>query len=137
MSLVKGAPPANTSPIATTGETIMNASISLASLLICQPPERRRAAFAARSAPAPAMNATEFLGGMHSPPAEQALAKSQLLALPDANTKLVCLEGELWLTRAGDSEDYILGPGRSFTVRRSDRAAVQALKASRVRLTPA
>jgi quercetin dioxygenase-like cupin family protein len=71
---------------------------------------------------------------MHIAGVERVLAKSQLLALPDANAKLVCLEGELWLTRDGDSEDYILGPGRSFTVRRGDRAAVQALKPSRVRL---
>ena len=114
----------------------MNASISLASLLICQPPEIRRAAFARRPAPVPADHATEFRTGMHGQGVEQALAKRQLLALPDANAKLVCLEGELWLTRNGDGEDHILGPGRSFAIRRADLAAVQALKASRVRLIP-
>lgn len=112
----------------------MNATANLASSLICQSPERRRALFAARSAPAPAANATEFRAGMHTPGIEQALGKNRLLALSDANATLVCLEGELWLTRDGDSEDYILGPGRSFTVRRGDRAVVQALKSSRVRL---
>ena len=71
---------------------------------------------------------------MHAPAIERGLAKSQLLALPDMDMTLVCLEGELWLTREGDSEDYILGPGGSFTVRRGDRAAVQALRPSRVRI---
>lgn len=115
----------------------MNASISLASLLICQPPEKRRAAFATRSAPIPGNNDTAFLSSIYAGNRERVLAKRDLLALPDANAKLVCLEGELWLTRDGDIEDHILGPGRSFAVRRGDRAAVQALKASRVLLIAA
>ena len=104
----------------------MNAPISLASLLICQPPEVRRAAFAARPAAAPARNATEFHTGMHAPHREQFLAKRQLLALPDADATLACLEGELWLTREGDSEDHILGPGGSFAVRRGDRSVARS-----------
>lgn len=115
----------------------MNPSISLVSSLICQPPEKRRAAFAARPAPTSAGNATEFPIGMHSAGVEHALAKDQLLALPDVNAQLVCLEGEFWLTREGDGEDYIVGPGRSVTVRRGDRAVVEALQAGRVRLVPA
>ena len=113
----------------------MNAAAYLASSLICRSREKRRALFAARSAQAPAVNATEFREGMHTPGVERALAKRQLLALPDANATLVCLEGELWLTREADSEDHILGPGRSFAIRRGDRAAVQALKPSRLRLS--
>lgn len=62
------------------------------------------------------------------------LAVHQMLVLPDENLSLTCLAGELWLTRDGDVEDYILGPGQSFVVRRGDQAAVQALKPSRVRL---
>jgi hypothetical protein len=135
MSLVKAAPGANTSLIATNRRNLMNPSISLASLLICQPPEARRAAFAARPAAAPARNATEFRTGMHASSREQFLAKRQLLTLPDAGATLACLEGELWLTREGDSEDHILGPGGSFRVRRGDRAAVQALQPSRLRLS--
>ena len=115
----------------------MNAAISLASLLVCQSPEVRRSALIQRPAPAPAGNGTEFLTGMHILDPEGLLAKRQLLALPDADATLVCLEGELWLTREGDGEDHILGPGRSFTIRRGDRAAVQALKASRMLLLPA
>lgn len=115
----------------------MDATANLASSLILPSQEQRRTRFPAAAAPAPAANATEFLTGMHLPGVERALAKNRMLALPDANLTLVCLAGELWLTRDGDSEDYILGPGQTFTVRRGDGTAAQALRPSRVRLTPA
>ncbi|MCX7157347.1 MAG: DUF2917 domain-containing protein [Rhodocyclales bacterium] len=115
----------------------MNATADLAYTPICPSLEKRRALFAAVAAQAPAGNATEFHTGMHMPAVERTLAKNQLLALPDENLTLVCLSGELWLTRDGDREDYILGPGRSFVVRRGDEAIVQALRASRVRLASA
>ncbi len=115
----------------------MNTSAYLASSLLCQPREKRRARFAELSAPASAANATGFLTGMQGPGVERALARNQLLALPAADTKLVCLEGEVWLTRDGDIEDYILGPGKTFLARRSDQVMVQALQPSRVRLAPA
>ena len=118
----------------------MNATVSLASALICQPREKRRALFAARSAKAPATDATEFRSGMHTARQaglDQALGKAQLLALPDGRATLLCLAGELWLTRDGDIEDYFLHPGESFEVRRGDRAVVQALQPSRIRLIAA
>lgn len=67
-------------------------------------------------------------------PRDRSLAARQMLELPDENLSLTCLAGELWLTRDGDIEDYILGPGQSFVLRRGDQAAVQALRPSRVRL---
>ncbi|MDP2811997.1 MAG: DUF2917 domain-containing protein [Rhodocyclaceae bacterium] len=115
----------------------MNASAQLASSLICQSREKRRALFAALPAPASATDATEFRTGMHVSGIERVLAKSQLLALPAGDLTLTCLGGELWLTRDGDIEDYILGAGQSFVVRRGDQAAVQALQPSRVRLVAA
>ncbi len=115
----------------------MDATAYLASSLICQSQGRRRSLFAAVAAQAAAGNATEFPVGMHLPSAERTLAKNQLLALPDGNLTLVCVDGELWLTRDGDREDYILGPGRSFAVRHGDEAIVQALRPSRVRLAAA
>jgi len=115
----------------------MNATADLAFTPACPSREQRRALFAAAAAPAPAGNATEFLAGMHEPAGEQTLAKNQLLALPKANLTLTCLAGELWLTRDGDREDYILGPGRSFAIRRGDGTVVHALRPSRVRLTGA
>ena len=65
------------------------------------------------------------------------LARNELLALPDEDLDLICLSGKLWLTRDGDVEDYVLGAGQSFALRRGDKAAVQALQASRVRLIAA
>lgn len=65
---------------------------------------------------------------------EEELAAHSFLALPDAALTLVCLAGELWLTRDGDIEDHILGVGQGFTIRRGDQAAVQALRPSRIRL---
>jgi hypothetical protein len=92
-------------------------------------------------------NATGFHLGMYRscanyvkaarPAAEHKLAAHQIFALPDEDLTLICLAGELWLTRDGDIEDYILGPGHSFVVRRGDQVAVQALKPSRVRLITA
>ncbi len=57
-----------------------------------------------------------------------------MLVLPAIDATLVCLEGELWLTRDGDPEDYILGAGSCLHLARGDQAMVQALQSSRVRL---
>ncbi|MFA5124123.1 DUF2917 domain-containing protein [Zavarzinia sp.] len=115
----------------------MNATIDLAFTPACPPLETRRALFAAAAAPVPAGNATEFRTGMHAAAAERDLAKDQLLVPRGENLTLTCLSGELWLTRDGDPEDHILGPGRSFAIRRGDGAAVQALRPSRVSLAAA
>lgn len=118
----------------------MNATAHLASSIICQPRRKRRAQFAATSAKTPAVDATEFRGGMYAAGEtglDQVLVKNQLVALPDGSATLLCLAGELWLTRDGDIEDYILNPGRSYQVRRGDRAVVQALQPSRIRLIAA
>lgn len=83
---------------------------------------------------------TEFLNGMHKSDAghgEQPLPKNRLLSLTGKALTVLCLDGELWLTREGDIEDYILSAGQSFTLRAADRAAVQALRSSRIRLLPA
>lgn len=115
----------------------MNATTHLASSMICQPREKRRALFAAMSAKTPVADATRFLSGMHSAREarlDQALAKDQLLALPDRRATLHCLTGALWLTRDGDIEDHVLNPGQSLAIRRGDSAVVQALRPSRVRL---
>jgi hypothetical protein len=62
------------------------------------------------------------------------LAKGDMLVLPAIDATLVCLDGELWLTRDGDPEDYILGAGSSLYLGRKDQAMVQALRPSQVRL---
>ncbi len=112
----------------------MNATAHLASLLPCASLETRRVLFAKQAAPTPASHATEFRTGMHVPGIERALAKNQLLVMPDANARVTCLAGQLWLTREGDIEDYILGPGQSFSSRRGDKITVQALRPTRLSL---
>ncbi len=110
-------------------------AISQASL-ICAGQSQRAASLRAGRADTPAVHGTEFQGGMlrHG---RRELAKGELLALPAINATVVCLDGELWLTRDGDAEDYILGAGSSLHVKLNDQAVVVALKPSRLRLIPA
>ncbi len=106
--------------------------------LICMARSRRAGLMRRMSPAAPARHASEFREGMHArdaPGLEQSLAKGQLSLLPARNLDLLCLAGELWLTRDGDAEDYILGPGQRLAIGREDQAAVQALQASRFRLS--
>lgn len=112
-----------------------SSAISTASV-ICADRTRRAAAMYGGHATAAAGHVTEFQNGMFKL-AHQELAAGRLLALPAIDAILVCLEGELWLTRDGDIEDYILGAGHSLHLRRADQAAVQALKPSRLRLIAA
>jgi hypothetical protein len=44
---------------------------------------------------------------------------------------LVCLEGSLWVTQAGDPRDYVLNPGEVFIVDRPTSVVVEALAAAR------
>ena len=103
--------------------------------LICMNRSRRAALMRPSAA---ASHATEFREAMHArdtPEPEQCLARGQLSVLPARELTLLCLAGELWLTRDGDAEDYILGPGQRLAIGRKDQAAVQALQASRFRLS--
>lgn len=87
--------------------------------------------------PGPAGAANQFRKGMpvHPlPQPERSLAAHEMMNVPAEDFTVVCLAGGLWLTRYGDSEDYFVGPGESFSIRRGERAVVQALKPSRVRL---
>ena len=97
--------------------------------LICAERSQRRAAFVSG-------DATSFRSGMRDA-LRRELARGELLALPAMDATLLCLEGELWLTRDGDQEDYILGAGATLHLRTTDQAMVQALRPSRVRLIPA
>lgn len=80
-------------------------------------------------------NVKGFRSGMHGrapAPGGHTLAGRAMLTLPNEEISVVCLAGELWLTREGDIEDHILRPGQCFTVRRGERGAVQALKPSQL-----
>lgn len=65
------------------------------------------------------------------------LARREMLMLPAASRRLIVLAGEVWLTRDGDAEDYILFAGDQFAVGVGAMAALQALQPSRVRVIAA
>jgi len=80
-------------------------------------------------------HAIGFREGMHTADVAdkgEVLVKGQLRQLPARELTLLCLAGELWVTRDGDAEDYILGPGQHLALGRDDQAVVQALQASRM-----
>ena len=68
---------------------------------------------------------------------DRSLAAHEMLKLPNEALGVICLEGEVWLTRDGDIEDYILSAGKRFAVRRGDQLLLQALQPSRVRVLAA
>ena len=104
--------------------------------LYCADRATRRSALQAGAAATPRRDASEFQSGMPEKHRWE-LAAGRFVALPSLNATLVCLEGELWLTRDGDIEDYILGAGSTLHLHARDQAFVQALKPSRMRLIPA
>ena len=110
-------------------------AISSASL-ICASRSRRAMTLRDNEAATRDSHATEFQDGMLESGRRQ-LAKGDMLVLPAIDATLVCLEGELWLTRDGDAEDYILGAGRCLHLGRADQAMLQALRPSRLRLIAA
>jgi len=78
-----------------------------------------------------------FRQGIRSGPAQESdmtLAKGELFAVAEGDWRLVCMGGALWLTCDGDQEDHILRAGDQFSIRRGDRAAVQALRPASIRL---
>ncbi len=50
--------------------------------------------------------------------------------------RLVGLHGILWVTQSGDSADYLLYPGQTFTVTRPGVVLVQGLPEGRLRVVP-
>lgn len=106
------------------------------SSLICAGRARRAATMHVDPREPAVGHGTEFRDGMLDR-GRRELAPGQLLALPAIDATLLCLQGELWLTRDGDVEDYILGAGAILHLRRADQAVVMALKSSRLRLIAA
>lgn len=61
------------------------------------------------------------------------LTKGNLISLPDAKGSTVAvLWGSVWLTQDGDSRDYELNPGESFTIRGDGKIVVSAFENSAV-----
>ena len=68
---------------------------------------------------------------------EMLMDKQELLDLGEAllGVRIVCREGQLWITQCGDSRDHILHSGGSFIVRAKGRVIITASQASRLILT--
>ena len=114
----------------------MSAQAISATSLICASQSRRALTLRGNKAATRDSHATEFPEGMLDL-GRQPLAKGDVRVLPAIDATLVCLEGELWLTRDGDAEDYILSAGACLHLGRADQAMVQALRPSRLRLIAA
>ena len=41
--------------------------------------------------------------------------------------RLHCFAGQIWLTQAGDTMDYLITAGRDFVITRAGRVVIQAL----------
>ena len=64
-----------------------------------------------------------------------ALEAGQFLALDNAGgTRIQPREGAVWITEEGETQDFIVGAGQAFVVKRRGRTLVQALVDSRVAL---
>lgn len=61
----------------------------------------------------------------------QRLARGETLRLEGAGRlRIVCQQGQLWLTQYGDSRDIILAAGEGFTVEQSAAVVISALQNS-------
>jgi hypothetical protein len=58
-----------------------------------------------------------------------ALAKDRAMTLPQRHAIVIqCSAGILWLTIAGDAEDYFLRAGESVTCRKDRTVVIEALR---------
>lgn len=118
----------------------MTAQAISTSSLICMGRSQRAALMRAASPETGAGHGTGFLNGIHkvdTAETERTLAGGELQHLPQRDLSIRCISGQIWLTRQGDAEDHILGPGQSLTVGGDEQAVIQALRESRFRLGPA
>jgi Protein of unknown function (DUF2917) len=58
-----------------------------------------------------------------------ALAKDKAMTLPQRNAVVIqCRAGLLWLTIAGDSEDYFVRAGESITCHKDRAVVIEAMR---------
>lgn len=57
------------------------------------------------------------------------LGRGEMLSLDGdrRGARLRCLEGQLWITQAGDRMDHLVPVGREFVITRTGRVVIQAL----------
>ena len=66
---------------------------------------------------------------------QTALDKNDSVVFNDVHgLDIELLSGSLWITQDGDIEDYVLGPGQRFHVRRQGATVLHALKESSIRV---
>lgn len=69
-------------------------------------------------------------------PWEKRLQTHEMMSLRvSAAVTVACGGGQLWVTRLGDSEDYVLDAGDRLHLQAGEEVAVQALRPARVSLT--
>lgn len=66
------------------------------------------------------------------------LPSNKLVALTKAahGTRIVSVDGTLWVTQEGDEQDYLLKKGESVTLRKGGKVLIQGLTDSRARILP-
>jgi hypothetical protein len=67
------------------------------------------------------------------------LSEQSILSFPgsEAGKQLYCVDGLLWVTRAGDASDHVLRPGDGFSLAEPGRVVIESLRVSTVRLRSA
>jgi hypothetical protein len=67
---------------------------------------------------------------------EMLLEQQELLDLGETlqGVKIVCQEGQCWITQLGDSRDHIMRSGDSFTIRGKGRVIMTATESCRIML---
>ena len=67
---------------------------------------------------------------------EMLLEQQELLDLGKAlqGVKIVCQEGQCWITQSGDSRDHILRRGGNFTIRAKGQVIITATESCRIML---
>lgn len=50
-------------------------------------------------------------------------------------TKVICLDGTLWITQNNDAEDYFINKGQTFTATHNGRVLVQGLPLGKARVS--
>lgn len=75
----------------------------------------------------------------HRPEQKFQLHKNMIYSLSAAHggKEISCGQGVLWLTRAGDSQDYVLMPGERFILNQGGKIVIQAMAESLVQITSA
>lgn len=51
--------------------------------------------------------------------------------------EIICEQGILWITRAGDPKDHVLMPGEHLVINQGGRVVIEAMREARVQIVSA